>query len=150
MARHCKRFARNWLVTARGSAQNCPHFIVRLIQVLDERKQQFALLFGHVNEAQAEADWPHVMRDFAGQFERLAVWYLGVERQHLADVSLARGVDEAPALREIGDAGRAIAMAVPNGIETNFQTLFAAAIVHVQFPGAENNVRRTEVRTLLG
>src|SRR5688500_607644 len=90
------------------------------------------------------------MGHFASQLEPGAIGERDPEGQFLTDISVYDGVDKTPALREVGDARRAVEGAAPNGVKTNLQSLFAAAVVHGQGLVLGTVLVRTEVRPLLG
>ncbi|HET9478298.1 MAG TPA: hypothetical protein VFO72_03070 [Pyrinomonadaceae bacterium] len=105
--------------------------IVWAFEVGDKGPQLFTLLVREIDKTQAKTDCLKVMGHFAGQLEPGAVRELDPESQLLTDIGLAEGIDKTSALREVGDPRRAFEGAAPNGIQTNLQSLFTAAVVHI-------------------
>jgi len=105
---------------------------MRVLQILEELAQLFALFVGEFNEAEPKADGPHLMRDFAGQIEQTAIRKVHAEGEHFAGMSFAGRIDETASFRQIGDTCGTVPVPVPNGFERNIQTLLAATVVHIQ------------------
>ena len=72
------------------------------------------------------------MRYFAAQFQPLAVLELQFDIQNFPYQCVAEAIDITATLGQIGHAGRMLpAITVPNGVETNFQSLFTSAVAHM-------------------
>ena len=73
------------------------------------------------------------MSYFTGELEPLGTRQLELEAHDLAGEGFTHGIQVAPSFREIRHAGSIVsALAVPNGVETNFQSLFSSAVAHCE------------------
>jgi cysteine desulfurase family protein (TIGR01976 family) len=80
------------------------------------------------------------------KLETNAIRKLDPKRQNLADTGPAHRVEKTAALRQVDDPGSSTT-SVPDGLETNLQSLFAAPFVHIQFWDLGNSIAvRSEVR----
>lgn len=85
-----------------------------------------------MDEANTKTHRWHLMCYFAAQLEPFPVLKLQFDIENLPYLGFTEAIDITAALGQIGDARRMFtAVSIPNGVETNFQSLFTSAVAHM-------------------